>query len=138
MMNVHVVASWVKGVSAAVGAVLAFMFGELRGIFVALVIFMILDYITGVIAAYCEKKLSSRIGARGIAKKVALLVIVVLAHMIDAHVIGNGDVLRSAVIFFYLSNEGLSILENSIRIGLPVPKKLKAALVQMRDKEGGK
>ena len=90
------------------------------------------DYLTGLMAAAMEKKLSSEVGFHGIIKKVVIFSLVAVGHIIDAYVIQNGSVLRTAVIFFYLSNEGISILENASRIGIPVPEKLKAVLEQFQ------
>jgi toxin secretion/phage lysis holin len=101
----------------------------------ALVAFVVLDYITGVMLALLEKRLSSDIGARGIFKKVMIFCLVGVAHIIDSNIIGDGSVIRTAVIFFYLSNEGISIVENASKIGLPIPEKLKNVLAQLR--EGG-
>jgi toxin secretion/phage lysis holin len=103
--------------------------------FYALVAFVVIDYITGVIAAAVQQELNSTIGFKGIAKKVFIFLIVGLAHIIDAYVLGDGDVIRTAAIFFYLSNEGLSIIENSVRIGLPVPKTLKDALERLSEED---
>ena len=93
-----------------------------------------IDYITGIMCAILDKKLSSEIGFRGIFKKVLIFVMVAIGHIIDVQIIGDGSVLRTAVIFFYCSNEGVSILENASRIGLPVPEKLKEVLEQLHDK----
>lgn len=121
--------------AAAVGSILGGLFGGLDGFLYALLVFMVIDYITGLLAAGVEKELDSRVGFKGIAKKVAILLLVVIAHTLDARVIGSGAVARTTVIFFYLSNEGLSIIENASRIGLPVPAKLKSLLEQLKDKE---
>lgn len=126
---------WFRNVAAIIGGVLGWLFGELDGVFYALVAFVAIDYVTGVIAAYVARALDSAIGFKGIAKKIFIFALVALAHIIDAQVLGKGDVLRTAVIFFYLSNEGLSIIENSVRIGLPVPKSLKNALERLATSE---
>ena len=102
---------------------------------VALVVFMALDYVTGLMCAVAEKKLSSAVGFRGICKKVLILMLVGLANIVDLHVVGTGSALRGAVICFYLSNEGLSLLENAAHIGLPVPDKLKDVLAQLHRRE---
>lgn len=118
---------------AAVGGFFGWFVGGLDGVMYALIVFVAADYATGLMAAGLEKKLSSSVGFRGIFKKVVIFCLVAVGHMVDAHVIGNGSVLRTAVIFFYLSNEGISILENAGRIGLPVPEKLKNVLEQLKE-----
>lgn len=109
--------------------------GGLDELLTVLVVFMIADYITGVCCAIIEHKLSSSVGAKGILQKVLIFVLVAVANAIDVHIIeGDQAILRTAVIFFYLSNEGISILENSARLGLPIPDKLKDFLSQIKDK----
>lgn len=120
---------------AAVGGFFGWFVGGLDGVMYALIVFVAVDYATGLMAAGLEKKLSSSVGFRGIFKKVVIFCLVAVGHMVDAHVIGNGSVLRTAVIFFYLSNEGISILENAGRIGLPIPEKLKNVLEQMKEEK---
>jgi len=122
---------------ATIGGFLGWFLGGLDGFLYALVAFVVLDYITGVMLAVLEKKLSSEIGAKGIFKKVLIFTLVGIGHIIDSHIIGDGSVIRTAVIFFYLSNEGISILENASKIGLPIPEKLKDILSQLGDKEDG-
>ena len=119
-------------ISAVFFAICSFLWGQLDGLFYALIAFMVLDYLTGIISAYIAKKLSSEVGFRGIAKKVFILILVAVGHIIDTHVLGGGTVCRSAVIGFYLANEGLSILENAGKIGLPLPEKLLDVLEQLR------
>ena len=97
---------------------------------------MVADYITGVMCAIVEKKLSSEIGFKGIFKKVLIFILVGVGHLIDTNLIGDGSVLRTAIIFFYCSNEGVSMLENAGRLGLPIPEKLKDILVQLPNKGG--
>lgn len=119
---------------AALGAGLCgFLFGELDGLIYALIAFMMLDYISGVLVAISEKELSSRIGFKGIAKKVIILILVAVGHIVDMHVLGCGDVCRSAVCGLYIANEGISILENASDLGIPLPKKLVAVLKQLKD-----
>lgn len=126
-------------IAACGGAIGAFL-GSMDGLFYTLLAFIIIDYITGFLCAVVEHKLSSEVGARGIAKKVVILLLVGMANLIDLYVIKTGAVVRTAVIFFYLSNEGVSILENAGRLGLPIPERLRAVLSQLKDKddEGGK
>lgn len=117
-------------VFAAMGGALGAVMG---GFLYALIVFVVVDYVTGVMVGILNKELSSQIGFRGIFKKVVIFSLVAVAHIIDTHVIGNGSVLRTAVIFFYLSNEGISILENAVKIGLPIPEKLKNVLEQLKE-----
>ena len=118
----------------AVGGWLGWVLGGLDGFLYALVAFVVTDYLTGLMAAAVEKKLSSEIGFKGIFRKVLIFMLVGIGHILDARVIGDGSVLRTAVIFFYISNEGISIIENAGRIGLPIPQKLKAILEQLKTK----
>lgn len=120
---------------ATIGGFLGWFLGGFDGFIYALVAFVVTDYITGVMLATLEKRLSSEIGAKGIFKKVLIFALVGIGHIVDSHIIGDGNVVRTAVIFFYLSNEGISILENSSKIGLPIPEKLKDVLFQLREKE---
>jgi len=106
----------------------------LDGFLYALLAFVVIDYITGLMCAVLDKKLSSEVGFRGIFKKVLIFSLVAIGHIIDKSVIGDGSVIRTAVIFFYLSNEGVSILENAAHIGLPVPQKLKDILEQLHNR----
>lgn len=119
---------------AAVGGVLGWFFGGLDGLLYALIVFVVLDYITGVICAMIDKELSSEIGYKGILKKVLIFIVVGVANTIDVKVIGSGSVLRLVVIMFYLTNEGISLLENTAHAGLPVPAKLKDVLEQLHNK----
>ncbi|HHT7647165.1 TPA: phage holin family protein [Streptococcus suis] len=117
-----------------IGGLIGSLFGELDGILYALLVFIIIDYLTGIFAAVVEKQLSSSVGFRGIFKKIAILFLVSLGHLIDTAIIKQGGTIRTMVIFFYLSNEGLSILENTVRIGLPIPEKLQAILKQINER----
>lgn len=126
--------NWLQIVIAAIGGGLGYFLGGYDGFLYALVMFVVLDYITGLMCAILDKKLSSEIGFRGIFKKVLIFVMVGVAHLIDSRMIGDGSVLRTAIIFFYCSNEGVSLLENASRVGLPVPQKLKDILIQLHDK----
>ncbi len=101
----------------------------------ALIVFMVLDYITGLMCEVIDKKLSSAVGFKGICKKVLILMLVGVANIMDVHVIGTGSALRGAVVCFYLANEGLSLLENAVHIGLPVPERLKDVLAQLHNRE---
>ncbi|HEN0367647.1 TPA: phage holin family protein [Streptococcus agalactiae] len=119
----------------AVGGWLGYFLGGCDGLIIALVLFVVIDYITGVMCAVVDRKLSSAVGFKGIFRKVLIFMLVGIANIIDVQVIKSGSVLRTAVVFFYLSNEGLSLIENSVHLGLPVPEKLKAVLKQLNDKE---
>ena len=121
-------------VFAAVGGWLGYFLGGCDGLLIALVVFAVVDYITGVMCAISDKKLSSEVGFRGICRKVLIFFLVGVANILDVQVIGTGSVLRTAIIFFYLSNEGVSLLENAAHLGLPVPEKLKAVLAQLHDR----
>lgn len=122
----------IDSIAGAVGAVLGFMYGEVNGLFWALIAFMATDYITGVVVAAINKQLSSEVGFRGLAKKLMILVFVSLGHIADMYVLGGTPVAMSAVMLFYIANEGLSIIENAGNLGLPVPKKLKDIMVQLK------
>jgi len=130
--------SWIQLAITAVGGFLGWFLGGADGFLYALVVFVGIDYITGVMCAIADKKLSSEIGAKGIFKKVLIFILVGIAHILDTQILGNNGALRTATIFFYLSNEGISILENAAHIGLPIPEKLKAVLEQLHgsDKDG--
>lgn len=118
----------------AVGGWLGYFLGGCDGLLIAFVVFTVADYITGVMCAVSDKKLSSAVGFRGICRKVIIFMLVGIAHMIDVNIIATGSVLRTAVIFFYLSNEGVSLLENAGHLGLPIPEKLKVVLEQLHDR----
>jgi len=126
---------WIQAAFVAVGGGLGWLLGGLDGFIYALVAIVVLDYLTGVMCAIVERKLSSDIGFRGIFKKITIFVMVAVAHIVCSYVL-SGDIaaIRTAVIFFYIANEGLSVLENATRLGLPVPQKLKDILVQLRNR----
>ena len=119
---------------AAVGGWLGYFLGGCDGLLYALIAFAVIDYITGVMCAVNDWKLSSAVGFRGICRKVLIFLLVGIANILDIHVVGTGSVLRTAVIFFYISNEGVSLLENSSHLGLPVPEKIKEVLEQLHDR----
>ena len=118
---------------SAIGGMLGWFLGGMDGFLYALLAFVILDYITGVMVAAIQKKVSSEVGFKGICRKVLIFILIGMANIVDVQIIGNGSAIRTAVIFFYLSNEGISILENTAIIGLPVPQKLKDVLEQLKD-----
>ncbi|MBP3457808.1 MAG: phage holin family protein [Lachnospiraceae bacterium] len=119
---------------AAIGGWLGYFLGGCDGLLVALVVFAVVDYITGVMCAVADKKLSSEVGFKGICRKVLIFLLVGIANILDVQVIGTGSVLRTAVIFFYISNEGVSLLENATHLGLPIPEQMKAVLEQLHDR----
>ena len=121
-------------VCAAIGGWLGWVLGGCDGLLIALVVFVVIDYVTGVMCAVSDKKLSSEVGFKGICRKVLIFLLVGIANILDVQVIGTGSVLRTAVIFFYLSNEGVSLLENAAHLGLPVPEKMKDILAQLHDR----
>jgi len=118
----------------AIGGWLGYFLGGCDGLLYALVAFVVIDYITGVMCAINDKTLSSEVGFRGICRKVLIFLLVGIANILDVQVIGTGSVLRTAVIFFYISNEGVSLLENAAHLGLPVPEKIKIVLEQLHDR----
>lgn len=120
---------------SAIGGTLIFLLGGIDGILHALILFVVFDYITGVLRAINEKKLSSSVGFKGISKKILIFILVGVAQALDVHVLGEIGAIRSIVIIFYLSNEGISILENASCIGVPIPSKLKEVLEQLHEKE---
>lgn len=119
---------------AGIGGWLGYFLGGCDGLLIALLLFVIADYITGVMCAIADKKLSSAVGFKGICRKVLIFLLVGIANILDMQVIGTGSVLRTAVIFFYISNEGVSLLENAGHLGLPIPVKIKAVLEQLHDR----
>ena len=124
---------------SAVGGWLGYFLGGCDGLLYALIAFVVIDYITGVMCAIINRELSSAVGFKGIFRKVLIFLLVGIANVIDVQVIGTGAVLRTAVIFFYISNEGVSLLENAGHLGLPIPEKIKTVLEQLHDRaENGK
>lgn len=121
-------------VFTAIGGWLGYFLGGCDGLLYALIAFVVVDYITGVMCAIADRSLSSSVGFKGICRKVLIFTLVGIAHIIDANVIGDGSVLRTAVIFFYLSNEGVSLLENASHLGLPIPEKMKDILEQLHNR----
>ena len=119
---------------AAIGGWLGYFLGGCDGLLIALVVFVAVDYITGVMCAIADKKLSSAVGFKGICRKVLIFVLVGIGNLVDVYVLGQEGVLHTAVIFFYISNEGVSLLENAGHLGLPIPEKLKAVLEQLHDR----
>ena len=122
---------------AAIGGWLGYFVGGCDGLLYALIAFVVIDYITGVMCAVSDHTLSSQVGFRGICRKVLIFLLVGIANILDIHVLGNGSVLRTAVIFFYISNEGVSLLENAAHLGLPIPEKVKDVLEQLHGRAEG-
>ena len=137
MRDFHIDLIWTKVQIAitAIGGWLGYFMGGMDGMLIALIVLMSLDYISGIMCAVIDKKLSSEVGFKGIFKKVLILMLVGIANVIDVHVVGTGNALRGATVCFYLSNEGLSILENTVHLGLPVPEKLKEVLSQLHNRD---
>lgn len=132
--------NWIQTAIAAIGGFMGWFLGGSDGFLYALIAFVVIDYIMGVLCAIIDKSLCSKIGAKGIFKKILIFILVGVGHILDTYILGfagntDASVLRTAVIFFYLSNEGISILENAAHIGLPIPQKLKDVLKQLHDKD---
>ena len=127
--------NWVQMVVTAIGGFLGYFLGGMDSFLYALIAFVVIDYITGLMVAAIQKKVSSEVGFKGICKKMLIFILVGVANVVDKQIIGNGSAIRTAVIFFYLSNEGISILENTALIGLPVPQKLRDVLEQLKGPE---
>lgn len=119
----------------ALGGWLGYFLGGMDGLLIALVVFAALDYVTGVMCAIADRTLSSAVGFKGVMRKVIIFALVGVGHILDTQVVGTGSALRSAVICWYLSNEGISILENAAHLGLPVPDKLRTVLEQLHDRK---
>ena len=119
---------------SAVGGWLGYFLGGCDGLLYALIAFVVIDYITGVMCAIINRELSSAVGFKGIFRKVLIFLLVGIANIIDVQVVGTGAVLRTAVIFFYISNEGVSLLENAGHLGLPIPERVKTVLEQLHDR----
>ena len=126
----------IQVVFTMLGGWIGYFVGGCDGLLYALLAFVVIDYITGMMCAIADRKLSSEVGFKGICRKVLIFLLVGIANVLDVNVIGTGSVLRTAVIFFYISNEGVSLLENAGHLGLPIPEKLKEILQQLHDKGG--
>ena len=125
----------IQAVFTAIGGWLGWFLGGCDGLLYVLIAFTVIDYITGVMCAIADKKLSSEIGFKGICKKLIIFLLVGIGHILDSEVIKTGSVLRTSVIFFYISNEGISLIENAAYLGLPVPEKIKEVLKQLHSRE---
>ena len=124
---------FIHTITAAICIIVGFLFGKVDGLVYALLAFIILDYVTGLTVACINKNLSSEVGFKGIAKKVIILVVVGVGNIVDIYILGGGTVCRSTVIGFYLANEGISILENAGKLGIPLPKKVVSVLKQLKN-----
>ena len=123
-----------KYVFIVIGGYIGFYLGSIDAFIYTLLAFIIADYVTGVLRAGVDRKLSSSVGFKGIAKKIVIFIVVGIANLCDVNLIkGDGTMIRTAIIFFYIANEGLSILENTMAIGLPVPEKLREMLEQLKE-----
>ena len=138
-MMFHEIFAWIRGLGALFVGAISYMYGEMNGLLVALFVAIVLDYATGLLKAGITHTLSSEIGFKGILKKILILCVVGLAHVID-NCVGSGETWRNIAIVFYICNEGLSLLENAVACGLPVPQKIKDALLSMEEngKDGAK
>ena len=125
---------WIQAVFTALGGWLGWFLGGCDGLIYALIAFVVIDYITGLMCAVVNKQLSSEIGFKGIFRKVLIFMLVGVGNIVDKQLVGSGSVIRTAVVFFYLSNEGISIIENAGILGLPIPQKLKDVLAQLKYK----
>ena len=123
-----------QAAAVGTGGTIGWLVGEVDGLIIVLLIFTVIDYVTGVLRAIIEKKLSSNIGFKGAVKKVMIFVLIVVASQIDTYLLNDNDMIRTAVIFFYIANEAISILENAAQIGVPIPDKLKEILEQIHGK----
>ena len=124
----------IQFIFTAIGGWLGYFLGGCDGLLYTLLAFVVLDFVTGIMCAVVDKKLSSEIGFRGIFKKILIFALVGIGHLLDVQVLGSVGVLRTAVIFFYLSNEGVSLIENAAHLGLPIPERLKAVLEQLHER----
>ncbi|MDO4605537.1 MAG: phage holin family protein [Helcococcus sp.] len=130
--------NFIQAIFSLIRAFFGYFLGGFDGLVIALITLAIIDYITGVMLAILEKNLSSSIGFKGIFRKILMFMLIAVAHIMDTQIIGTGSALRTAIVFFYLSNEGISIFENAALLGLPVPEKLKLVLKQIKENEGEK
>lgn len=134
-MNIKSIINGIQVALTAIGGFLGWLLGGLDGLLYALIAFVVTDYLTGLAAAKAEKKVSSKIGFIGIMRKILIFLLVGLGNIIDIYLLGKGSAIRTAIIFFYVSNEGISILENCARAGLSVPPKLRQVLEQFNKSE---
>ena len=126
--------NFIQLILSVIGGWIGYFVGGCDGLIYALIVFVVIDYLTGVMCAIADKSLSSEIGFKGICRKVLIFLLVGIANILDVNVIGTGSALRTAIIFFYISNEGITLLENAAHLGLPVPEKIKTVLEQLHDR----
>lgn len=124
----------IQAALTVIGGAVGYFLGGLDGLLIVLLAFMVIDYITGIMCAIKDKSISSKVGFSGICKKILILVLVGMSNLLDIYVLQTGSMLRTAALFFYISNEGVSILENAGKLGLPIPAKIKNVLAQLHDK----
>lgn len=122
-----------KFIFAFIGGILGWIFGGFDPLIYALTAFVAIDYITGILLAIHDKKISSEVGYKGIVKKFLIFMIVSMGNILDTYILGTGSTLRTLVIMFYLTNEGFSILENAGQLGLPIPKRLRDAIQKLNN-----
>ena len=127
--------SYFKGVVVSVGTGLTWFLGSWDMALKVLVCFMVLDHIIGVLRAYFDKKVSSSVGLKGIARKAVIFVVLIVAVLLDRLLNTGNWVFRTLICYFYIANEGISLLENCAGLGLPIPEKLKEALAQLKEGE---
>ena len=124
-----------KIICAAIGGFCGTLWGALDGVMMALLVFIAIDYITGLMVGIVTKTLNSSTGFKGLAKKVFILLLVLIANILDVYIMGGSGVVRGVVIAFYIANEGISILENAGKLGVPYPQSLKDILEQLKESE---
>lgn len=135
MENIAKTPTIIKVLSSVLGAVAGFLWGEMDGLMIALIAFIVLDYVSGVLVGASKRKLNSQTSFRGLCKKAMILLIVAVAHIVDTQILGGtASVFRSATCGLYIASEGLSIMENAGKLGVPLPRKLKEVLEQLHDK----
>ena len=127
--------NYIQAAITAIGGWVGYFLGGCDGLLIALLVFVIMDYISGVMCAIADRRLSSEVGFKGICRKVLIFALVGLGHLLDYHIIGTASVLRTAIVFFYISNEGISLLENAGKLGLPIPQKIRKVLEQLNEEE---
>ena len=126
---------WIKGAIAALGGAAAYLWGPWDALINALIALVALDYVTGVICAAANKRLSSEIGFKGLIKKALIFALVDVAGVADKVIPATNQAIRAAVILFYIANEAIRIIENAAELGLPVPEKLKAVLIKTKGED---